>query len=132
MSIRENIRKMKEQPETSAVGNKWTSEEEARLVDSLRNGRNIDDISKEHKRTPGGIKSRMRKIAVNMIESEGKSIEEVCAELHMIPEDIVDAQNKRAVANKRTMSKLKPETELEILNDIRKILIRIESKLFEE
>lgn len=122
---------MKEQPETAAVGNRWTPEEEAQLVDSLGNGKDIEDIAKEHKRTLGGIKSRMRHIAVRMIESDGKSIEQVCVMFNMTPEDIEDAQKRRA-ANNKTTPMSKPETELEVLNDIRKILIRIESKLFKE
>lgn len=97
MSIREHIKQLKEQPETAAVGNRWTPEEEAQLVDSLGNGKDIDDIANEHKRTSGGIKSRMREIAVRMIESEGKSIEEVCVALHMTSEEIEDAKQRRAV-----------------------------------
>lgn len=125
------IKQLKEQPETAAKGTKWTQEEEAQLVNSLRDGKNINDIAKEHKRTPGGILSRRRQLAVRMIESEGKSIEEVCMSLHMRPEDI-EQPRQTAANNKTTASELKPETELEILNDIREILIRIESKLFKE
>lgn len=88
MSIRDNIKRLKEQSDTSAIGNRWTPEEEQQLIDSLGNGQDIDDIAKKHKRTLGGIKSRIRKIAVRMIENDSKSIEEVCASLQITKEDI--------------------------------------------
>jgi hypothetical protein len=77
MSFREHIKKLKEQPETAAAGNRWTPEEETQLIDALGNNKDVEDIAKDHKRTPGGIRSRMREIAVRMIETDGKSIEEV-------------------------------------------------------
>jgi len=134
MSISEHIKQMKSQPETAAVGSKWTPEEEVLLIDSLGNDKNIDDIAKEHKRTPGGIRSRMRIIAVRMIENDGKSIEEVCNKLRMTSEEIEDAQKRRTASkhNTEAKSKPKPETELDVLNDIRKRLIRIEAKLLQE
>lgn len=134
MSIREHIKQLKEQPETASVGKIWTPEEETRLIDSLGQGKDIDEIAKEHKRTVGGIKSRMKKIAVRMIENDGKSVEEVCMTLHLTVEDIEDAQKKRnkKKRNKQTtVSKPKLETELDVLND-NHFLFRIEAKLFKE
>lgn len=130
MSIREHIKQLKEQPETAAVGNRWTPEEETRLIDSLGQGKDIDEIAKDHKRTTGGIKCRMKEIAVRMIENDGKSVEEVCMTLRLTLEDIEDAQKKR---NKQTtVPKPKLETELDVLKDIRSLLVRIEAKLLKE
>lgn len=129
MSLHQNIKQLKEQPETSAVGNRWTPEEETRLIDSLGQGKDIDEIAKEHKRTVGGIKSRMKEIAIRMIENDGKSVEEVCMTLHLTLEDIEDAQKKR---NKQATVPKKLETELDVLKDIRSLLVRIEAKLLEE
>lgn len=99
MSIRENIKQLKEQPETAAVGNRWTPEEETRLIDSLGQGKNIDEIAKDHKRTTGGIKSHMKEIAVRMIENDGKSVEEVCMTLRLTLKD-TSRMLKRSVTSR--------------------------------
>lgn len=146
MSIRERIQKLKDQPETSCVGNKWTDEDEYMLIKSISEAKLIDDIAREHKRTSGGIRSRLRLIAVRMIETEGKTIEDVCATLRMTSEDFrsvvrrlhhpnkIDVAKKRREKVAKNTTKLyieKPETELDILKNIREILLRMEAKLLE-
>jgi serine phosphatase RsbU (regulator of sigma subunit) len=126
MSIINHIKRLKDLPETAAVGNMWSREEETQLIDSLRQGKDIADIAQEHKRTVGGIKSRMKMIAIRMIEIDGKSVEEVCMKMHLKVEYI-----ENAIQKKRT-PKPTLETELEVLKDIRDMLVRIEAKLFNE
>jgi hypothetical protein len=121
MNLHENIQKIKDNPETSSFGKKWTIEEEKQLITYINENKSIDDIAKEHKRTSGGIRSHIREIAVRMIRNDGKTIEEVCEILHVTPEEITDAQNRR--------KDKKIETEMDILKDIREILIRLETKL---
>ena len=65
-----SIRKRRD---TSASGNRWTPEEEAQLVDALGKYKDICTIATDHKRTPGGVWSHMCKMAVRMMETEGKS-----------------------------------------------------------
>ena len=133
MNFREHIKQLKEQPETAAAGTKWTAIEETQLIDSLSNGKDIDDIAKEHKRTVGGIKSRMKEIAVRMLDNNETSIEEVCKKLRLTSEEIEDAQKRRAaVSNKQHASNSKIETELDVLKDIRELLIRIEKKIIKD
>ena len=119
----QHIRKLKEHPETAAVGNIWTSEEETKLIEALKDNKDVNDIAKDHKRTSGGIKSHIKEMAIRMIETDGISIDEVCEILHMTPYEIQAAQNqKRRIATKA-------ETELDVLKDIRKLLVQIEAKL---
>jgi superfamily I DNA/RNA helicase len=99
MEIQEHIRRLKEHPDTSAVGNRWSSEEEAQLLESVMNRKDIHLIAKEHKRTLGGIRSRIEVIALRML-AEGKSIEEVCQKLSITPTQIENAQLKRSSLNK--------------------------------
>ena len=61
----------------------------------------------------------MREIAVRMIETDGKSIDEVCVVLNMTPKDIENAQKWHITANNKTTSQ--PETDLDVLKDIRKL-----------
>lgn len=94
-------------------GDPWTSEEEKKLLQSISDGKSIATISSEHDRTPGSIKSRMRRIAVQMI-GNGKTIEEVCNVLPITPEMIQRAMTQRQVVDNES---------------IREMLIRIEEKL---
>jgi hypothetical protein len=119
-----NIQKLKDQLETANVGRKWTDYEEQLLIKSIREDKLIDDIAKEHKRTSGGIRSRLKVIAVRMIEIEGKTIEEVSNLLHMTPGEINKLKNKTSNTNKR-------ETVLAVLQDIREILLRVEQNYIE-
>jgi len=94
-------------------GDPWTSEEEEKLLQSISDGKSIATISFEHDRTPGSIKSRVRRIAVQMI-GNGKTIEEVCNVLPITPEMIQRAMTQRQVVDNES---------------IREILIRVEEKL---
>jgi predicted HTH domain antitoxin len=123
MSIREHIRELKENLDLSASGSKWTTDEENALIYSIGNNKDITEIAKDHQRTLGGIKSRLREIAVRLIEKENKSIEEVARTLQMNVQEIKDAQKRRSV------TRVKQETELDVLKDIRRTLLRIEEHL---
>jgi hypothetical protein len=116
-----------DQPETSRVGTKWSIEEEEQLIKYINENKSIDDIAKEHKRTSGGIRSHIKEIAIRMIRIDGKSIEEVCESLHLTLEEITEYQEKKDA--KKTTQQKKVETELDILKDIREILIRLETKI---
>lgn len=122
--------KINQNPETAAVGKTWTVEEETQLINLLSLDKDIEDIAKEHKRMPGGIKARMKLIAVRMIDS-GKSVDEVCSKLRMTQEDIEEAQQqfKNKKPKSTLTSNVKSETVLDVLKDIRKLLIQIERKL---
>jgi len=98
--------------ETSCVGKKWTSQEETQLLNSVTINKNsFEEIAKEHKRKVGGIKSRLKKIVLNMIEKDGKTVEETAKLLNLTVEEIK-----------------KKETEIDVLKDIQDILIRLENK----
>ena len=126
------MKQILDNPETSAAGSKWTDDEEKALLKSIGENKPIEDIAKDHKRTSGGIKSRLRVIAVRMIETEERTIEDVCKVLRMTPEEVLDAQKRRKSPTKKEpteQSNSKPETMLDVLKDIREILLRVENKL---
>ncbi len=117
-------------PETSAAGKKWTYDEEQLLIKDISDNKKITDIAKEHKRTYGGIMSRIKLIAVRMIQIEGKTISEVCKILRMTPKNIeyaLEKYNKPSKYNIQAQAHV--EDELNVLKDIREILLRIESQL---
>ena len=116
-----HIINLKEKPETSRIGEKWTIEEEEKFIRLIALGKSIEEIAKEHQRTVGGMKSRIRHMAVNMLKS--KSMKEVCNLLQITQEDI-ELYQKRRLENRHTKEDI-----IEILNDIRRKLEIIESKL---
>jgi hypothetical protein len=111
-----------------SVGSRWTSDEESRLLELIANGADIQEIATKHKRTKGGIRSRLNVIAVRMIETEGKSMQDVSETLCMKVSKIAAAQ-KRFGAQETELDVLK-ETELDVLKEIRAILLRMEASLF--
>lgn len=44
------------------IGTKWTVEEEKQLLEEFADGMKISEIAKLHSRTPGGIRSRLKKL----------------------------------------------------------------------
>jgi predicted site-specific integrase-resolvase len=128
----QSMQKMREIPETASVGNMWTVKEEQQLIESLSGDKSIDDIAKEHKRTPGGIKSRINFMAVNMLEKKEKSIDDVCAIFRLAKHELEYRQAK--FASKKEKAKQvndTDETQIDVLKDIREILLRMEVKLLE-
>ena len=81
-----HIINLKETPETSRIGQKWTNEEEEKFIGLIGSGKGIEEIAKEHQRTVGAMKIRRGVMAVNMLKS--KSMEEVCNLLQVTQEDI--------------------------------------------
>jgi hypothetical protein len=132
MSKYENIMRCRENPELSAVGSKWTHEEEVKLIKLLREGKNVYEIAKEHKRKPGGIEARIKQIAVRMIEINGKPHDELNKLINMTTQNIEEIQQVHV--DKKDTKDTKDETDdtiIDILKDIRKLLIRIQAKLYE-
>ena len=53
------VKDLRKNEETSNAGNKWLSEEDDKLVKEITNKKTFEEIAFEHKRTIGGIKSRV-------------------------------------------------------------------------
>jgi len=83
-------------PETSSAGKKWTVEEDDQLIELLNNGTSIEDIAKQHKRTVGGIKSRIKKNVVRV------HIEDMCRM-------VVSSMDPSSVKEMSSIGKLNPE-----------------------
>uniref|UniRef100_A0A6C0M037 Uncharacterized protein n=1 Tax=viral metagenome TaxID=1070528 RepID=A0A6C0M037_9ZZZZ len=114
-------------PSNPRVGVRWTRGEEAQLIASITAGKDIEDIAKEHGRKRGGITSRLRSIAGHMME-HGETVDDVCIALHM-PREIVERVQQYSATTKNKHG-VRPEKEaLEVLKDIRTILVRIEARL---
>ena len=82
------------------LGLKWSINEENELIDSLREEKTIEEIARIHKRTIGGIKSRINIIVYKLLIN-GKSVEYINKNMNITKEEIED---------------IKLENELKIMN----------------
>ena len=64
---------LRENPDMSRVGTRWTKEEEKKLMEMCKTV-SITDMAKEFKRTSGGIKSHMLEIAMKLTQ-DGLTLE---------------------------------------------------------
>jgi hypothetical protein len=82
----DNLRKNEE---TSRVGKKWTVEEDEELMKELNDKKSYEEIALNHKRTIGGIKSRVIcNILYLHFKDKSKTIEELSLEYN-IENDLV-------------------------------------------
>jgi ribosomal protein S21 len=66
--------------ETSNVGKKWTTEEDEKLVQEIKDKKSYEEIALEHKRTITGIKSR---VISNIIYPLYKDVDEEQQEINI-------------------------------------------------
>lgn len=115
-NIGDYIKNLQQNPQTVFVGNKWTKEEEQKLLNLISNGISISDIAKEHKRTENGILYRINQISVRFLE-DGFPIEEVSRKFNLSPEKIevgkakIEAQREMREFFKNKSKKDKEEFE---------------------
>ena len=93
--FQENMKKLRENPETNRAGLKWDDDEDIKMIAKLKNGDSIDDIALELKRTPGSIKTRIIMNAVNKIDDEHEEIEDVLKEYKITETDIKEYRDRK-------------------------------------
>ena len=98
---------MRENPETSNAGMKWTKEEDDELMKCVYEQMSYDDISKHHKRSVGAIKCRVMKNALDFMEEKELSLEQVAENLHI---SLGDLQNYKDLEDAKLSKKKSKET----------------------
>lgn len=130
-----HIKRLKETPETAMTGTRWTPQEDEKLLLSITNGKTTNEIALEHQRTVGGIESRLRTIAIRMLDVDKTPIENVSATLRLSVEEILLAQKKATKPKKVPVKvpavvpasgKSESESTLDVLKQIRDVLHLIE------
>ena len=128
----DNLRKNEE---TSRVGKKWTVEEDEELMKELNDKKSYEEIALNHKRTIGGIKSR---VICNILylhyKDKSKTIEELSLEYNIENDLVLKYINK--MDNKMEIKKdseIKTKVNIEILYDkiisLENRMLSIEKKL---
>ena len=80
--------------ETSRVGNKWLAEEDAKLIDEINDKKSFQEIALEHKRTITGIKSRIISHIIYPQYKNDKSIDDLSSQYNIEKELIEKYINK--------------------------------------
>jgi hypothetical protein len=118
----DNLRKNEE---TSRVGKKWTVEEDEELMKELNDKKSYEEIALNHKRTIGGIKSR---VICNILylhyKDKSKTIEELSLEYNIENDLVLKYINK--MDNKM---EIKDSNESTILKYIDKKEIKKDSEI---
>ena len=128
----DNLRKNEE---TSRVGKKWAVEEDEELMKELNDKKSYEEIALNHKRTIGGIKSR---VICNILylhyKDKSKTIEELSLEYNIEIDLVLKYINK--MDNKMEIKKdseIKTKVNIEILYDkiisLENRMLSIEKKL---
>ena len=118
----DNLRKNEE---TSRVGKKWTVEEDEELMKELNDKKSYEEIALNHKRTIGGIKSRVIcNILYLRYKDKSKTIEELSLEYNIEIDLVLKYINK--MDNKM---EIKDSNESTILKYIDKKEIKKDSEI---
>ena len=94
MSLGENLKALREDPNTAKAGMKWTPEEDAELVTQATSGMDFIEIATHHKRTSKGVKSRIMAHAVNYLKTQDTNIEDVAKHFHVTIGQLAEYKRK--------------------------------------
>lgn len=95
VKFQENMKKLRENPDTSRAGLKWDDSEDENVLSKLKSGMSVDDIAKNLKRTANSIKTRIIMNAVSKIEEDGKNKENIMKELKVTDAEITEYKEKK-------------------------------------
>ena len=95
VKFQENMKKLRENPDTSRAGLKWDDSEDENVLSKLKSGMTVDDIAKALKRTANSIKTRIIMNAVKQIDEESKNKDQVLKELNITEADIKEYTEKK-------------------------------------
>jgi hypothetical protein len=101
--------------EYANTGKKWSSDEINNLLNEIKEKKEIKDIAALHKRTVGGITSRLREIAAKYFIEDSKPIAEIMVLTGLPKDDIIDAISKREYRDELKKKKIQKNEE-EILS----------------
>jgi repressor of nif and glnA expression len=141
--FQENMKKLRENPDTSRAGLKWDDSEDENVLSKLKSGMTVDDIAKALKRTANSIKTRIIMNAVKQIDEENKNKDQVLKELKITEADIKeytekkqqrDEQQKNFVSSMITKNIYNPtiRDNYQLLKEILNRIYKIEEKLNKE
>jgi hypothetical protein len=98
---------MRNNEETSRVGKKWLQEEDEELMRELSDKKTFEEIALNHKRTIGGIKSRViSNILYLQYKNKSKTIEELSSEYNIEIDLVIKYINKLEIRDSQQTNAL--------------------------
>lgn len=119
-------------------GKPWRDEEVQRLLQAVRNKETQEQIALAHKRSPGGIRARLRHLAAEYYFNDNRPIEEIMKFTGLEKKVVLDAIAKRQprMEIKEKMSDLvqesKQEDTVSLLMEIRDLMKEMVSLMKKE
>jgi len=105
------------------IGNKWSEDEEQRMIRGLQQGKSLEQMARDHQRTPKAMEIRrdglLRKLSTQVLPSELASM------FGMQPSQIQDILSSTPLASSEPPSKNIPK----ILEDLTAKIDRMETVL---
>ena len=95
VKFQENMKKLRENPDTSRAGLKWDESEDENVLNKVKSGMSVDDIAKNLKRTANSIKTRIIMNAVTQIEEDTKNKASIMKDLKVSEADITEYKEKK-------------------------------------
>ena len=106
-------------PGLENMGKAWKDEELLQLLKEVQDKMPQPDIAKAHKRTVGGIVSRLRSLASDYYINDSKPINEIMVITGLPKDDIIDAINRREYRDELKAEKIKNnKTRSKVANSI--------------
>lgn len=93
--FQEMLKKQRSNPETSRAGLKWNKEEDDQLLNMVAENDTIPNIAKFLQRTEGSIKTRLILYAINKMQKDNLSLEQVAELVKLSVDDITEYQKKK-------------------------------------
>jgi hypothetical protein len=94
--LQKMIRALDSSKYPARLGQPWDDEENAKLLKSIQKNKSIEEIAKEHERTPGGINSQLRVIAADYHYNNNLPLAEIQKFTRLTQKVIEHAINKHA------------------------------------
>ena len=121
------IANLKKNEETSRIGKKWSNEEDEELMKELIDKKSYEEIALNHKRTIGGIKSRVICLILYLqYKDKSKTIEELSLEYNIENDLVLKYINKMKIKDSNESTILKYIDKKEIKDSEIKTKVSIE------
>jgi hypothetical protein len=112
----------------SRMGQVWTTDETADLLNAVADGMHISDIATHHERTVGGIRSRLCTIAAGLHFKHKMPMEEICKKTGLNVAQVENAIfTREEQENEKDMRKKKADVGdlMREIGEIKKMLIEL-------
>jgi len=127
--FQEMLKKQRENAETSRAGLRWSEEEDEQLLKMVSENETVPNMAKFLQRSEGSIKTRLILYAINKMEKDNLSLEQV-AELIKLPSSEITEYQKKKEAKTEKSQQNNPYRKQEVSNsDIYNLLLSLKKQV---